>query len=164
LLVLFAIPAKTRPWHSFEPRLGYGKLADLTHAKPVLTDPNQCILNCPQETSVGLMQPDVHFRFSVGIRLVGAIPSDLRHPVYEGAVSAFIADNPSSLASSNRLYRCMSFAFMIVRRATVSGIHAFYIRILQAVARTRHWPVSCPTPKRSDPHFADLLRRMNLAQ
>src|ERR1017187_1014333 len=73
LLVLFAIPAESCPWHSLEPRLGNSTLADLTDAEPVLTDPSQCVLNCPQETNVGLMQPDVQSRFSVGIRWIGEI-------------------------------------------------------------------------------------------
>jgi hypothetical protein len=62
--VALAVPATTP----------YGKLAGLAHAKRVLTDPGQCVVNRTLETSVTLMHLNVQLRFSVGVRLIAKIP------------------------------------------------------------------------------------------
>jgi hypothetical protein len=62
--------------------------------------------------SVALVQADVQVCFGVGVRLIDEIPrSGPPAPSARGVASGRVADNSSSFASSNPLYRRRSVAF-----------------------------------------------------
>jgi hypothetical protein len=73
VFLLLAISAMVRPGHSFQACPGERIVTGLTDAKRALSDPTERSFDRSQETTVGLMQADLHLRFGVGGGVVGLI-------------------------------------------------------------------------------------------
>ena len=110
MFLFLAVTAEVRPRHRFQARFRDRLLAGLTRAEGAPVDPSQGIFNRARKATVGLVQVDLKLRFGLHCRLVNQVspwPSCSHHR------SQSLADNSSSLASNNCLYRCNSLTSTI---------------------------------------------------
>src|SRR5712692_9893829 len=114
VLSLLALAAKARPGHRLQSRFRDRFLAGLTHPECAPVDPSQGIFNRTRKATVGLVQVDLKLHFGLHCRLVNQVspwPSCSHHR--SQSFGPLVADNSSSLVSSNCLYRCNSLASTI---------------------------------------------------
>ena len=120
--------------------------ASCTDAKRAVADPRQRLLDRAQEPTVGLMQPDVQLRISVGIGLIDEVP--LRIP---GSGYPHFSPNPGAgqLLPLGKQQPLVSLEVPCVhsrstKAANLALCMAFYIHENTVSAPLSHTPQSRP--------------------